>query len=109
MQEYVNVDYSSELSIVGLSGKSDDERIVAEGRLFRNERSNSGEVAFLIQDDFQGIGVGSYMLSLFIAEARDQGMDGLTAEVIADNQAMIRFLKRHSSPWMPVLKTGSIN
>ena len=94
MQEYVNVDYSSELSIVGLSGKSDDERIVAEGRLFRNERSNYGEVAFLIQDDFQGIGVGSYMLSLFISEARDQGMDGFTAEVIAENQAMIRVFEK---------------
>lgn len=106
MQEYVNVDYSSELSIVGLSGKADDEHIVAEARFFRDERSNYGEVAFLIEEGFQGIGVGSYMLTLLIKVGREQGLKGLKAEVISENQAMIKVFEKAQLPMDARLENG---
>ncbi|SLM27707.1 GCN5-related N-acetyltransferase [Desulfamplus magnetovallimortis] len=106
MQEYVNVDYSSELSIVGLTGKADEEQIVAEGRFFRDERSNYGEVAFLIEETFQGIGVGTYMLTLLIQLAREQGLKGLSAEVIADNQAMLKVFQKAGLPMDARLENG---
>ena len=105
-QEYVNVDYSSDLSIVGLSGKSDDEQIVAEARFSRDERSNYGEVAFLIEERFQGIGVATYMLNLLIQVARDQGLKGLSAEVIADNHAMIKVFEKAQLPMDARLEDG---
>lgn len=94
MQEYVNVDYSKEISIVGLIGTPGDEQIIAEARFVKDERTNYGDVAFLIEEDYQGIGVGTYLLNLLISLAREQGAKGLSAEVIADNQPMMKVFEK---------------
>jgi len=106
MQEYVNVDYSKEMSIIGLSGKLGDETIVAEARFVRDDRSSYGEVAFLIDDRFQGLGIGSYMLDLLIQMAREQGLMGLTAEVLSDNLAMKKVFEKTNYPMEAQLENG---
>ena len=90
MQEYVNVDYEREVSIVGFGGKKGDGRIIAEARMIQEDASNFGEVAFLIDAPYQGMGVASYLLELLIVEAKRRGLAGLTAQVLAENQAMIK-------------------
>lgn len=98
MQEYVNVDYSREMSIVGLVGKSDSEKIIAEARFVKDDASNYGDVAFLIDEAYQGIGVGTYLLHLLIKLAQTQGLKGFAAEVLPENQPMMKlFEKTHHS------------
>lgn len=94
MQEYVNVDYSKEISVVALTGSSEDEQIIAEARFVKDERTNYGDVAFLIQEGYQGIGIGSYLLNLLISLAREQGVKGFSAEVLADNHPMIKVFEK---------------
>jgi len=106
MQEYVNIDYSKEMSIIGFSGKVGDETIVAEARFVRDDRSSYGEVAFLIDDRFQGLGIGSYMLDLLIQMAREQGLMGLTAEVLSDNLAMKKVFEKANYPMEAQLENG---
>jgi len=106
MQEYVNVDYSKEMAIVGLSGRPGDETIVAEARFVRDDRSYYGEVAFLINDSFQGLGIGSYMLDLLIKMAKEQGLMGLTAEVLSDNLPMKRVFEKAGYPMEAQLENG---
>jgi RimJ/RimL family protein N-acetyltransferase len=106
MQEYVNVDYEREVSIVGFGGKKGDGRIIAEARLIQEESSNFGEVAFLIDVVYQGMGVASYLLELLIVEARRRGLAGLTAQVLAENQAMIKVFEKTSLPLKINLDSG---
>ena len=94
MQEYVNVDYTKEMSIVGLVGNSDSEKIIAEARFVKDDASNYGDVAFLIDEAYQGIGVGTYLLHLLIKLARTQGLDGFTAEVLPENQPMMKLFEK---------------
>lgn len=98
MQEYVNVDYSQEMSVVGLVGKSDSEKIIAEARFVKDEESNCGEVAFLIDEAYQGIGLGTYLLQLLIKLARNLGLEGLTAEVLPENKSMIKLFQKTDHP-----------
>ncbi|SMC82714.1 Acyl-CoA hydrolase [Desulfocicer vacuolatum DSM 3385] len=98
MQEYVNVDYSKEMSIVGLVGKSDSEKIIAEARFVKDEESNYGEVAFLIDEAYQGIGLGTYLLRLLVKLARNLNLEGLTAEVLPENQSMIKLFQKTEHP-----------
>ena len=106
MQEYINVDYNKEMSIVGLSGKPGDQTIVAEARFVMDDRSYYGEVAFLIDDSFQGIGIGSYMLDLLIQLAKEQGLMGLTAEVLSDNLPMKKVFEKANYPMEAQLENG---
>ncbi len=106
MQEYVNIDYSKEMSIVGLSGNPGDETIVAEARFVRDDRSYYGEVAFLIDDSLQGLGIGSYILNLLIQMAKEQGLMGLTAEVLSDNLPMKKVFEKANYPMEAQLENG---
>lgn len=106
MQEYVNVDYEREVSIVGFGGEKGDGRIIAEARLIQEETSNFGEVAFLIDAPYQGMGVASYLLGLLIIEARKRGLAGLTAQVLAENQAMIKVFEKTKLPLKTNLDSG---
>ncbi len=106
MQEYIHVDYCKEMSIVGLSGNPGDETIVAEARFVRDDRSDYGEIAFLIDDAFQGLGIGSYMLNLLITLAKEQGLMGLTAEVMSDNLPMRKMFEKADYPIDAQLENG---
>jgi len=98
MQTYVNVDYHREFSIVGLVVEEGNQKIIAEARMVRDERTAFGEVAFLIDERFQGIGIGTYLLSRLVEQGREQGLKGLTAEVLADNQPMIKVFEKSGLP-----------
>ncbi|MEE4362461.1 MAG: GNAT family N-acetyltransferase [Desulfotignum sp.] len=98
MQTYVNVDYHREFSIVGLVVEEGNQKIIAEARMVKDERTAFAEVAFLIDERFQGIGIGTYLLSRLVEQAREQGLKGLTAEVLADNQPMIKVFEKSGLP-----------
>ncbi len=106
MQEYVNVDYAKEVSIVGMAEKNDTEKIIAEARLIRDEDSHCGEVAFLIDEAFQGIGVGTYLMELLVSLAREQGLAGVTADVLSENQPMIKVFEKSKLPLETSLDSG---
>ncbi|MBU0972492.1 MAG: GNAT family N-acetyltransferase, partial [Proteobacteria bacterium] len=104
--EYVNVDYEKELSIVGFGGKKGDGKIIAEARLIREKDSGFGEVAFLIDESCQNIGVASYLLELLIDEAKKRGLKGLTAQVLSENLPMIKVFQKIRLPLKTNLDSG---
>ena len=106
MQTYVNLDYQKEFSIVGLVVEEGNQKIIAEARMVRDERTYFGEVAFLIDERFQSMGIGSYLLSRLIEQAREKGFKGLTAEVLSDNQAMIKVFEKSGLPLEASLEGG---
>ena len=53
MQEYVNVDWSRDLSIVGLVGEEGKGRIIAEGRYLSIPDSLLAELVFVVDEHFQ--------------------------------------------------------
>lgn len=56
------------------------------------------EVAFLVADAWQGHGLGSLMLSRLAAEAREQGVSSLFAEVAPENGGMLTVFKGLGAP-----------
>lgn len=51
------------------------------------------ELAFLVEDDWQGAGLGSRLLDLVTELARQDGWERLRAEVALDNDRMTRLLR----------------
>ena len=50
----------------------------------------SSEIAFLVDDACHGLGLGTLLLEHLAAQARDRGIDHFVADVLADNQPMLR-------------------
>lgn len=51
---------------------------------------HTAEVAFVVQDDQQGRGIGSVLLEHLAAAARERGITEFAADVLAENSGMVR-------------------
>lgn len=106
LQKFVHVDYENEMAVVGIMTENGQERIVAVGRYILNNATNMAEVAFLVQDDYQGRGIGTFMLHYLMRMAQAQGIEGFTAEILAENRAMVHVLHKSGCDMKTSLSGG---
>ncbi len=106
MQQYVNVDYTKTMSIVGIVGDPGEERIIAEARYVRLPDRPWADIAFVVDEGFQGKGVATYLFSFLTRIARDRGVEGFTSDVLATNKSMIKVFERSNFPVKASLEAG---
>ncbi|MEE4606861.1 MAG: GNAT family N-acetyltransferase, partial [Desulfobacteraceae bacterium] len=105
-QEYVNIDWSQVMSIVGVVKRAGKDRIIAEARYIREPVRPFAEIVFLVDEEFQGIGIASYLYGLLARQAKENGLKGFTAEVLFSNTAMVKVLKKGGFPIKSQLEDG---
>jgi GNAT superfamily N-acetyltransferase len=88
LQKFVYVDHRNEVAIVGTVPEAYGEEIVAIGRYYLDQKTNRAEVAFVVRDDWQNRGIGSFILRHLVNIAKRSGIAGFTAEVLRDNRVM---------------------
>ena len=93
-QEMVAVDYEESLGIVGTLGKSDTAPIVAAGHWILDSSRNVAEVAFSVADEYHRRGIGTHLLRFLVRVARERGIGGFEATVIAANTSMMRVFQK---------------
>ncbi|MGX4655891.1 bifunctional acetate--CoA ligase family protein/GNAT family N-acetyltransferase [Micromonospora sp. SCSIO 07396] len=87
LHRFVTVDHRDREALVVLAG----DRIVAVGRYERlGPAAPEAEVAFVVEDAYQGRGIGSVLLEHLADAARRAGIGHFVAEVLPTNGAMLR-------------------
>ncbi len=82
-------DYDREIALVAtLRGDDGASEIVAVGRLSKRHEGNSAEFAIVVADRFQHHGLGTELLRRLVQVGRDEGLEGICAEMQAENAAM---------------------
>ena len=98
MQKYVNIDYTTILSIVGIVEKDRSEKIVAEARFAFDKLNDNFETAFIVDEQYQGKGIATFMLNYLIRIARERDIRELIAYVLPENRSMIKVFDRACVP-----------
>jgi acyl-CoA hydrolase/RimJ/RimL family protein N-acetyltransferase len=107
MQEYVNVNYRLVMSIVGVVEVSaGTEKIIAEARYARLKKDVFADTAFIVDEEYQGKGIASFLLELLIRTAREEGIQGFTADVLSTNKSMLKVFEKAPFPVQTVLSRG---
>jgi GNAT superfamily N-acetyltransferase len=75
-------------------GPASHERIVAASSYYLNPASGLAEVAYMVDPDWQGAGLGSILHARLVDYARKHGARGLTADVLPGNSRMMRIFER---------------
>jgi GNAT superfamily N-acetyltransferase len=81
------------MSIIGLMQRGGHKEIMAIGS-YAQEDEHRAEVAFVVREDFQGMGIASYLLEVLEAIAKENKYTGFSATVLSENSAMIHVFKK---------------
>ncbi|HNV57680.1 MAG TPA: GNAT family N-acetyltransferase [Smithellaceae bacterium] len=106
MQEYVNVDYRNTMSIVAIVDESGVEKIIGEARYVKTQGEPFADTAFIVDEQYQGMGISTYLFNLLIRAAREEGIAGFKADVLENNRAMLKVYEKALYPVQTVLSGG---
>jgi acyl-CoA hydrolase len=104
LQHMVNPDYDEEMAIIGLIKKDDRDLMVALGRYFLDRASNLAEIAFIVRDSYQMLGIGSFLLRYLITIAKGRGIKGFRGQVLKENKIMMHVLHMCGYPMQSQLE-----
>ncbi len=88
IKNFVYIDHRKDVAIVGTVPEAHGDAIIAVGRYYLDERNNMAEVAFVVRDEWQGLGLGRFLFNHLINIAKSNGIAGFTAEVLPNNNRM---------------------
>ena len=106
LQNFVYVDHRNEVAIVGTVPEAYGEEIIAIGRYYLDQKTNRAEVAFVVRDDWQRRGIGSFIMKHLASIAKRNGIAGFTAEVMRANKAMQAVINRSGMKVSSALNDG---
>ena len=89
-------DYDREMALVAerIDPFTQERRIIGVGRLSKLHGKNEAEVAVLVSDQYQKLGLGNELLRRVVEVARDEKLSQVSAEMLTDNLAMQIIMKR---------------
>jgi RimJ/RimL family protein N-acetyltransferase len=91
-RRFAEVDGKDRFALVALDPEDEDE-IVAVVRYEREGDTDGAEYAVLVEDRFQGRGLGSGLTRCLIEGAKERGIKRLHALVLRENGRMLRLLQ----------------
>lgn len=89
---FANVDYRRRLALVAEGDGPAGPELVGVGRYEPTEDADQAELAFVVQDRWQGHGLGAVLLHDVIDAALARGVRRFRAFVLADNHRMMKLL-----------------
>lgn len=96
------IDYHNEIALIATYlDESGESHLAAVARLIKLAQSNSAEVAFVVADQHQHHGLGTYLLDRIIDIARKERIGALEAVVLADNFRMKDLFRRAGFKFEP--------
>jgi RimJ/RimL family protein N-acetyltransferase len=94
-QHWASVDYRRNISLIGLVMRGGHKEIIAIGSYAATEKKDIAEIAFVVREDYQNMGIASYLMRQLEDIAKKNNYKGFEATVLKENQAMIRAFKKN--------------
>jgi len=92
-KHWASVDYHKNMSLVGLVQRGGHKEIIALGT-YAYDSEQVAEVAFVVREDYQGMGIASYLLGKLEHIAKENNYKRFLASVLRENSAMIQVFKK---------------
>jgi acetyltransferase len=88
---FADVDFDRRFAIVAVVREARRHSIVAVGR-FDIGADATAEMALVVRDDYQALGLGTAILTRLLDIARGRGVRTMTASVLGENRPMLKLL-----------------
>jgi acyl-CoA hydrolase/GNAT superfamily N-acetyltransferase len=93
-QHLCSVSYEEEMAFMAVTGDWEQEKVVGSACYYVDPSTNLADVAYMIHPEFQGLGLGTNLQQCISDYARARGLRGFTADVLCENEKMLRVLEK---------------
>lgn len=97
LSRIMTVDPESEVALLVTTGAGEDEIVIGSCRYVASrpdDEERTAEVAFLVEEDYQGLGIAGRLLRCMAEIARQQRITRFEADVLAENKSMLAVFAR---------------
>ena len=94
LQQELDLDYETRMAIAAVVEEDGVEEMIGLARYVLDPSTGYADAAFLVRDDWQGKGIGGFLVRHLIHIARDRGVRGITATVMPDNRPMLHLFHK---------------
>ncbi len=106
-QRFTHVDYESRMALVATTGEGDAEEILGVVR-YDHIAPQTAEVAFVVEDHWQGHGIATALLHRLAAYARERGYTAFVAFTMGTNSRMLDVLHHSGFPATSRIDSGDV-
>jgi GNAT superfamily N-acetyltransferase len=101
LRRAAEVDFEDIVALVVTKESGKGETIIAGGRYIAFDGPGAerhAEVAFIVEEDYQGLGIATRILRHLTGIARDRGISAFEADVLAENKGMLTVFAKCGLP-----------
>jgi acetyltransferase len=91
---YCNIDYDREVALVAELDEGGKRRLLGVARVGLEPDAKSGEMAFIVSDQYQGLGLGTKLVDHAIDVCKDMGVESVYAIMLQENERAISLVKK---------------
>jgi len=101
LDRITGVDPERDVALLVTIGAGDNETVIGSGRYMASAATESGrtaEVAFIVEEDYQGLGIAARLLRHLAGIACAEGIVEFEADVLGKNKSMLAVFARSGLP-----------
>lgn len=103
LSRFTQIDYDREMAFIMTTENDQAETIeIAVARYTTNPDGRSCEMAIVVRDDYQKLGLGELLLGYLISHATSKGLKLMVGEVFNDNKGMLKLVKSFNFKVTPI-------
>jgi acetyltransferase len=91
---YCNIDYDREIAIVAEATTGGKRNLLGVTRLSIEPDAKSGELAFIVGDEWQNLGLGTKIVDYTLEIAKEMGVENVYSIMLTDNYRAISLTKK---------------
>jgi acyl-CoA hydrolase/GNAT superfamily N-acetyltransferase len=92
IQPMINIDYITDMILVGIESYNGKEKIVAMGGFFKTNQPSLAELAFVVHKNWRGLGISRFLLEYLTQIGRELNYKNFGASILVENQAMLHII-----------------
>ncbi len=98
VQPLVNIDYQTDMILVGESIEDGEQKIVASAAFFKTHQPSTVELGIVVKKNFRKSGIAKFLLEYLITIARELNYKNFTGSILLENKPMLYILNNSGYP-----------
>lgn len=93
---FANVDDRKRMAVVAEVDDGHAPELIGVAR-YGSSAEGSSDIGLVVADDWQGLGLGSFLLEEILRAGEQRGIHQFSADVLTENRRALRLLTRHTA------------